>query len=241
MIEIDNASGRRWARGGLIFTLFLSVVANVAHAVLATSEISLWLRVPGAAIWPVLSFVAIEVIVRMVWESTLAHRLARAFILGPAVPAIIVSYEHQSRLLTMMGDSGIVSMIGPIAIDGLMIGCTLALLFTRPVLTIGQIEEAETIRVPEAIVGAPEVESAPVRRPSAPNAATVAAEALQAGADTAEAAAVSGMSPPAVRRYAAVVRELKDNPNLPIDARKRSVRPDVVDAIRSWARTESTR
>ncbi len=63
MTEIDNSSGRRVARFTLIATLVISVIANVAHAVLAASEISLWLRVPAASIWPVLSFLAIEVIV----------------------------------------------------------------------------------------------------------------------------------------------------------------------------------
>ena len=49
---MNNVSGRRWARTFLALALFVSVVGNVAHTVLAKSEISLWLRVPGAVIWP---------------------------------------------------------------------------------------------------------------------------------------------------------------------------------------------
>ncbi len=248
MTEIDNTSGRRVARFTLIATLVISVIANVAHAVLAASEISLWLRVPAASIWPVLSFLAIEVIVKIVWRSTFAHYLARVFVLGPAIPAIIVSYEHQSRLLILMGDEGIVSTIGPVAIDGLMIGCTLALLFTRslpapqsPVELPGEVADEPTIEIVDEPAQPAVAELPAPRRTSSPNAAGIAAVALQDGASTAEAATLAGMSVQATRRYAALVRDLKANPHLPIDARKRSVRPDVVDSVRAWARIESTR
>lgn len=238
MNEIDNTSGRRVARFTLIATLIMSVVANVAHAVLAASEISLWLRVPAASVWPVLTFLAIEVIVKIVWRSTFSHYLARVFILGPAIPAIIVSYEHQSKLLVLMGDEGIVSTIGPVAIDGLMIGCTLALLFTRSVAVPAPVETIEVVDAPAQEVPA---EPPAPRRTSGSNAAAIAAQAIQDGASTTEAASLAGMSLPAVRRYAALVRDLKADPHQPIDARKRSVRPDVVDSVRAWARIEATR
>lgn len=262
MIEIDNASGRRWARFALVATLFVSVVANITHAVLAESSITLWLRVPGAAIWPMLSFLAIEIIVRIQWRRTWSHALTRLFILGPAIPAVIVSYEHQERLLRMMGESGIVQAIGPLAIDGLMIGCTLALLFTReragqiealaasesaPVQAESEIERAEQAAddpapapVPAA-EPAPELEPAPrAPRPGA-GAAMKAAAAIAEGLTTAQVVEATGLSAPAVRRYAAVTRTLKDNPHAPIDCRALSVRPEVVNVIREWARMESVR
>jgi hypothetical protein len=242
MIENDNTSGRRWARFALVATLFVSVVANITHAVLADSEITLWLRVPGAAIWPILSFLAIEIIVRIVWRRTWAHALARLFILGPAVPAVIVSYEHQERLLRMMGESGIVQAIGPLAIDGLMIGCTLALLFTRPAPAAPASEpaaaEAEIEQPPaaapvEAPVPTPAVERAPraPRPPAADGARLTAVRALLAGATPKAAAIESGLSVQNVRKYGQAVRALREG--LAVEV---ALSAGVVDMIRDEVR-----
>ena len=241
MIEIDNTSGRRWARFALVATLFVSVVANITHAVLADSEITLWLRVPGAAIWPILSFLAIEIIVRIVWRRTWAHALARLFILGPAVPAVIVSYEHQERLLGMMGESGVVQAIGPLAIDGLMIGCTLALLFTRPTPATPESIAAEAEINPESdeflqIAPEPAIERAP-RAPRAPRASApdgaraIAVRALLVGATPAAAAAESGLSVQNVRKYGQAVRALRAG--VPVEA---ALSPGIIDMIRDEVR-----
>lgn len=247
-IDIDNEGGRSVARVTLIITLLLSVIANITHACLADSEISLWLRVPGAAVWPVLSFLAIEVIVRITWARSAAHYLARTFILGPAIPAVIVSYEHQQRLLAMMGERPLVQNIGPLAIDGLMIGCTLALLFTRPipktiaseVVTPLEIETPLPWEVEPDPEATPESVKAPARERGQGDVRKAVA-ALQDGSDTAEAARVGGISLPTARRYASVVRTLRLDPHATIDARQRSVREDLVNEIRGWARRESVR
>lgn len=248
--------GRGITRFTLVVTLVISIIANVTHAVRADSDIPLALRVPGAAIWPLLSFLAIEIIVRVQWQSTFSHYLARTFVLGPAIPAVIVSYEHQSSLLTMMGENALVSTIGPLAIDGLMIGCTLALLFTRASIesesAIGMdstpdeidrvIADAEVPVEPAQEPAPAVVEPAPrARALAAPDALSKAVKALQDGQNTAQAKEISGLSAPTVRRYAAVVRTLRRDANAPIDARKLSVRADVVDGIRAWARLESVR
>jgi len=128
---MNNTDGRLWARWTLGISLLISVVGNVTHAVLATSDISLWLRVPGAVIWPVLAFLGIEIIVRVIWKRTTSHRFARLMVLWPIVPAAITSYEHLHALLLLMGERPFIAMIGPGAIDGAMVGCTLVLLFTR--------------------------------------------------------------------------------------------------------------
>lgn len=127
----DNTSGRRWARFWLITSLLISVIGNVAHTALAESAISLWLRVPGAVVWPLFTFAAIEIVVRIVWRTTNSHRFARFTLLWVTVPAAVTSYEHLHSLLEMMGENDFIAIIGPLAIDGLMIGCTLTLLFTR--------------------------------------------------------------------------------------------------------------
>lgn len=134
----DNRNGRRWARGVLTVALLVSLVGNVAHTYLADSVISLWLRVPGAIVWPAFTFFGIEIVVRMIWERRWTHSIARNMVLGPAVPAAIVSYEHLHWMLTAMGERAFIAAIGPLVIDGMMIGCTMVLLFTRnlPQVTI---------------------------------------------------------------------------------------------------------
>lgn len=153
----NSQSGRTLTRFTLVVTLLISIVANVTHSTLAESVISLWLRIPGGVIWPTLTFLAIEIIVRVQWQSRWTHHLARFFVLGPAVPAAIISYEHQRNLLIMMGERGIVPIIGPLAIDGLMIGCTLALLFTSARATEVASIENSVQRLQEIEVGTPEV------------------------------------------------------------------------------------
>lgn len=248
----EKMSGRSVAYFTLVLTLLVSVVANVTHSVLAASEVTLRLRVPGAMVWPVLSFLAIEIIVRIEWTGAWTHVLARVMVLGPAVPAVIVSYEHQNKLLTLMGEVGIVPIIGPVAIDGLMIGCTLALLFTRPVVEPAAVEivevpaveaEAETAEesaIP-APVPAPAIEPAPAREraPRTPRqrddrALLLAVDAVKDGRTPAEAAAASGMSVQAVRRYAAIVRVLRERPHAEVPLA--NVRADVVEGIRAWAK-----
>lgn len=163
----DYMHGRRWARTFLALALFVSMVGNVAHTVLADSAISLWLRVPGAVVWPVFTFGGIEIIVRMIWERKWTHSLARNMVLFPAVPAAIVSYQHLYSLLLMMGEEHFIAYIGPAAIDGMMIGCTMALLFTRPVppeILATQLREpvtvAATVEQPATLELEPELDIA---------------------------------------------------------------------------------
>lgn len=251
----NSQSGRTLTRFTLVVTLLISIVANVTHSTLAESVISLWLRIPGGVIWPTLTFLAIEIIVRVQWQSRWTHHLARFFVLGPAVPAAIISYEHQRNLLIMMGERGIVPIIGPLAIDGLMIGCTLALLFTsaRGAELVGienSVQRLQEIEVgtPEVVEVAEAITREAARQPAQPAPArlgsaslAVAIDALRDGASVKQAAGVSGMSQPAVRKYAAVMRLLADDVNAAIDTRKMGVRASVVDDMRTYARTMATR
>ncbi len=143
--EKTNGSGRKWARFWLIVALLVSVIANITHTVLAESAISLWLRVPGAVVWPLFTFAGIEIMVRVIWERRWTHGVARSVLLAAAIPAAITSYEHQYTLLGMMGERPLIQFIGPLAIDGLMIGCTMTLLFTR---TLFSQQSESTERVP---------------------------------------------------------------------------------------------
>ena len=251
MDAFEGANARRYVRNTLVFTLIISIIANITETTLATSDISLWLRVPGAAVWPILAFRAIEILVRMLWERSFSHYLTRSLILIPGIPAIIVSYEHQRALLIAMGETGIVPFIGPIAIDGLMIGCTLALLVTRPSQDPEPAEPAEPEPAEFVTEGPTEIEVPGVieeaeaivrqaQRPRTPRSSTapvVAVTALRDGLSVAEAAAAASMGVSTVRKYAAVLRILTENPNASIDAKAAGgIRQDMIDEMRSYAR-----
>jgi len=147
---VDNSNGRRWAHFWLVVALLVSVAANITHTVMADSEISLWLRVPGAMVWPLFTFGGIETMARIIWEQRWTHSIARNALLAAAVPAAITSYEHQFTLLGMMGERPMIQFIGPLAIDGLMIGCTMALLLTRKGAPVA--EPAPATPIPATIV-----------------------------------------------------------------------------------------
>lgn len=248
---MEDTNARRLTRFTLIATLIVSVIANVTHSVLADSIISLWLRVPGGVLWPVLTFLAIEIIVRTVWQRRASHYLARVLVLGPAIPALIISYNHQQSLLAMMGETQFVASIGPVAIDGLMIGCTLALLFTRsapppapqPIDLSGVIDSLPTTEI--TVSG---VYDDAVPRPAAASSFDKdsrlrrAVESLQAGMSVKEAADFSALSESYVRNYAAVVKTLLADPEAEIPPTSaRRVKADVVSSIREWARSESVK
>lgn len=247
MNEQADTSGHTLTRFTLVITLVISIIANVTHSALADSVISPWLRVPGGVIWPTLTFLAIEIIVRVQWQSRPTHYLARFFVLGPAIPAAIISYEHQRNLSIMTGETGIVPLIAPLAVDGLMIGCTLALLFTSTKKSVQRLQEIEV--EPAAAVVVEEAEAI-TREAAAPApqpvhrgelALQVALTALRDGGSVKQAAEASGMSQPAVRKYAAVMRHLADDVNAVIDTRKMGVRASVVDELRAYARLSASR
>lgn len=137
-----SSNGERWARGGLAFGAALSLMGNVAHTALATTDVSLWLRVPLAVAWPVALFVGIEVLVRIDWRRGFIDWLGRVLLWLPvSVVAAVVSYRHLFSLMGMAGEDSISRAVGPLAIDGLMLGCTVALLATRAARLVEQRQE----------------------------------------------------------------------------------------------------
>jgi hypothetical protein len=132
LMSEKKISGQSWARFGLGFGAVLSIVGNVAHTMLVDSAVSLWLRVPFAVAWPVVLFIGIEVLVRVDWRRKFLDHLGRLVIWGPAgAVAAVVSYLHLHQLMTFTGESWFAALLGPLAIDGLMIGSTIALLAIR--------------------------------------------------------------------------------------------------------------
>lgn len=127
-----HSNGQKWATGGLIFGAAISLMGNVAHTFLADSTISLLLRVPLAVLWPVALFVGIEILVRIDWRRNVIDWFGKVLLVGPvAAVGAVVSYLHLHSLMGMAGEDWFSKLIGPAAIDGLMLGSTVALLALR--------------------------------------------------------------------------------------------------------------
>jgi hypothetical protein len=130
--QTAKAPGRSWAYFGLILGLAASVTGNVANTVLTTSTVHLGLRVPFAVVWPLFTWIGIEVLTRIEWERSFSHVATRVFLAGPvALVAAFVSYLHLHHLMVMAGEPGPAQAVGPIAVDATLFGCTVALLVTR--------------------------------------------------------------------------------------------------------------
>jgi ribosomal protein L12E/L44/L45/RPP1/RPP2 len=119
----------------LIFGILLSAGANVAHAAWVVpahtgEDPNLW-AIGSAAVWPVLLFLALEIMTQVRWQlgrSKLVRVLSTSVI---AVVAAVVSYSHASALLVFWGESPVAAYVGPVAIDGLVAIAALALANNR--------------------------------------------------------------------------------------------------------------
>jgi hypothetical protein len=126
--------GKPWAYLGAILGGGVSVAANVAHSFLPPSGASpSWSPEPGAVVgavvWPVFLFIAVEILARVYWPAGKAWLVLRfGGLLPVAGVAAFVSYRHLSGLLEHYGEEFVVVLVGPIAVDGLMLMATGALL-----------------------------------------------------------------------------------------------------------------
>ncbi|MEU4568630.1 DUF2637 domain-containing protein [Micromonospora sp. NPDC023956] len=124
------ASGRGWAYLGTVLGGALSIAANIAHTYLTNADPDA-LSVAVSVFWPVALFVCVEMLARVQWPAGRRYALARSGIAPVALVAGIVSYRHLSGLLTHYGEDGITAALGPLAVDGLMLMSTAALIATR--------------------------------------------------------------------------------------------------------------
>ncbi len=116
-----------WAYPCTILGGVASIVANVAHAYLRENP------PPGAVIsavfWPAALFLAIEALARIDWPPGKGWGMVRYGGLIPiAAVAAVVSYLHLSGLLRSYQVSWFEAYIGPLAVDGLMVIGTGALI-----------------------------------------------------------------------------------------------------------------
>ncbi|WP_431885167.1 DUF2637 domain-containing protein [Micromonospora wenchangensis] len=137
-------SGRGWAYVGVILGGVVSIAANVAHTYLPKSPDGApagWAPGPGwspsplavalSVFWPVALFVTVEILTRIPWGDGISSVFARvAGVLPVAVVAAVVSYRHLSGLLAHFGEDPLTIAIGPLAVDGLMVMASAALLVT---------------------------------------------------------------------------------------------------------------
>lgn len=126
--------GQVWAYAGAFAGGSVSVAANVAHSFRPPKGATAYWTPQGgavalAAFWPLALLLAIEVLGRVAWPTGVRWILLRWFGLAPvAFVAAIVSYRHLSGLLDWYGEDPITVTIGPLAVDGLMVISTGALL-----------------------------------------------------------------------------------------------------------------
>jgi hypothetical protein len=125
--------------------------------------------------WPVALFVAIEIMARTPWPEQRRWTWLRfGGLTAVATVAAIVSYRHQAGLLAFYGEDSVTTVLGPLAVDGLMVMAAGALLATRR--TRRGAATVATVRTVEDVADtAPD--TAPVTSTATPTVApTVAAE-----------------------------------------------------------------
>jgi hypothetical protein len=248
----DYTNAKRWTRATLVVGIIASITGNVADVVTAETEISLALRVPQAVFWPAALFLAIEVLIRVPWSASSLSRIGRPFLLSVAIPTAITSFLHLHDLMIKSGEPGLAQLTGPLAIDGLMLGATIALLVIRQLELTEQAPErleltlggqaaqeyaaelanidasitANTVELTKPISPAPQIE--PVERERAPrwDAAKVCEMAVD-GVKAPEAKQVAGIGVSTYGRYTRVAKALKAEPGMEIPAEWKVPAEDV--------------
>ncbi|MGW4462191.1 DUF2637 domain-containing protein [Micromonospora sp. NPDC004704] len=134
--EVKRSGGRGWAYLGVLLGGVVSIAANIAHTYLPpTGAGSGWSPEPLAVVfsvfWPIALFVAVEILARTPWKAGWQSVLLRFVgVLPVALVAALVSYRHLSGLLAHYGEDALTSALGPLAVDGLMLMASAALIVT---------------------------------------------------------------------------------------------------------------
>jgi hypothetical protein len=163
-------TGRQWAYAGALLGGAVSIAANVAHSYVPPTDAPAGWHphlgaVVGAVFWPIALFVAIEILARVAWPAGLRWVLLRfGGLLPVAAVAAFVSYRHLSGLLTFYGDEAVVAALGPLAVDGLMVMATGALIATSRARVA--VPASVPASVPTEASPAPPTEAAPANNPA---------------------------------------------------------------------------
>jgi hypothetical protein len=237
-----SVSGRGWAYIGAALGGTVSIAANVAHSYIPpTGAPADWTpqtgAVVGAIFWPVALFVGTEIFSRVVWPSGRAWVALRfGGLLPVALVAALVSYEHLAGLLSFYGYDAVTAHLGPLAVDGLMVMASAALLATvrrttaLPVPAESTAPAVAEVPMPEPVdapmiedqpAPAPAVKKTPAKRvtPRPASAVKVAKVAAKMpGAPVAQIAAKAGVSPSTARRHLAALSATDASPSAPVPA-----------------------
>jgi hypothetical protein len=170
-VTVDRTSGRAWAYTGVALGGLVSIAANVAHSFVPPDEAPAgWSPEPGAVVgaivWPVFLFIAVEILARTAWPNGRIWWSVRWTGLVPvALVAALVSYRHLSGLLAHYGEEDLVVWLGPLAVDGLMVMATGALLATGGHHTQPEPEAAPEPAPAARLTAVPSMTPAPVLTP----------------------------------------------------------------------------
>jgi len=161
-------AGRGWAYLGITLGGLVSIAANVAHSYVPPTGVSPgWTPPAGAVVsaffWPIFLFVALEILARTRWPKGWGWYALRFLGLLPvAIVAGVVSYRHLAGLLAFYGEDPLTATIGPLAVDGLMVVATGALIATSSHRTIKTIPAAATVDIPAEPASPSPVDTTPV-------------------------------------------------------------------------------
>lgn len=241
-----NENGQKWARGWLVFGIVASVAGNVANACLTETPVSLWLRVPLAVIWPLGMFGAIEVLVRNRSVRGWLARIGQGALLTVSVPTAVTSFVNLHALMIKANEPGIAQLSGPLAIDGLMLGCTVMLLAARAVkpetewqytppmpMDEGSVSLASVLPQPAEDLPIP-ISPAPLRtrKPRSQWDAAKVADMVADGESSQVIHDATGASIPSIDRMRRVYRILSADPRATVDSSALKVSPERVALIR---------
>ena len=168
-----TSNGLGWACIGTTLGGAVSLAANAAHAYVApVGAPATWRPHTGAIMfavfWPIAVFVSIEILARVRWRTGALWVAVRYVGLVPvAVVAAIVSYQHLAGLLATYGENRLTVVIGPLAVDGLMVLSAAAVMATSLThqTTVSETAPEQVVQdTPETVSEQPE-KPAPKPRP----------------------------------------------------------------------------
>jgi Protein of unknown function (DUF2637) len=208
--------GRGWSTFGFAVGVGASIAANIAHSYVPPSDANgTWHPYAGAivaaAFWPIAVVISIEVISRVHWRGGFWWGALRYGGLSTvATIAALISYRHLSALMTYYGEDSLSATVGPLAVDGLMVVCSVALLAIGDNVRRRSEAAALVVVTPEpapTTAPAPAVEPAAIKKPAVPRKSLQTAKkvartaARMPDAKPAKIAAALDVSEATVRRY----------------------------------------
>lgn len=125
-----ETGGRGWAYTGALLGAAISIAANIAESCL-TPEPPVG-SIVAATFWPVSLFISIEIFARTWGKRKWWTALRWAGLVPVALIAGVASYLHMYALLLSYGESPTIAVLGPLAVDGLMVMATGGLIATAP-------------------------------------------------------------------------------------------------------------